>query len=107
MVFDPNAVCPSPVPPVLEIPHENWTCAVIGGVVDRDPRIPSLVGRFLYGDLCTGKITAAAIENERVTATDDLGLSVPSLSSFGLDAVGRVYVTSDAGPVYRLDPAPR
>jgi hypothetical protein len=31
-------------------------------------------------------------------------LKVPSLSSFGEDAQGRVYVTSLDGPVYRIVP---
>jgi hypothetical protein len=31
-------------------------------------------------------------------------LTVPSLSSFGVDARGRVYATSLDGPVYRLVP---
>jgi hypothetical protein len=31
-------------------------------------------------------------------------VTVPQLSSFGVDGLGRVYVTSTAGGVYRLDP---
>jgi hypothetical protein len=31
---------------------------------------------------------------------------VPDLSSFGVDGVDRVYVTSTDGSVYRLDPKP-
>ena len=34
-----------------------------------------------------------------------LGLTVPSLSSFGLDGAGRIYVTSIDGGVFRLAPA--
>ena len=36
----------------------------------------------------------------------DLGVTVPSLSSFGEDAAGELYALSLEGPVYRLDPAP-
>jgi hypothetical protein len=32
------------------------------------------------------------------------GLKVSQLTSFGEDARGRVYATSQAGPVYRLAP---
>lgn len=81
-------------------------CALIGGVVVRDPRLPTLAGRYLYGDFCTGKITAVAVDAGGVAASDDLGLVVPQLSSFGVDGLGRVYVTSTEGGVYRLDPAP-
>jgi glucose/arabinose dehydrogenase len=103
--FDPSRTCERAVIPLLEFPHENGVCVVIGGVVARDARIPALAGRYLYGDLCTGKLTALSIEDGRVTASDDLGLVVPQVSSFGVDGLGRVYVTSPEG-VYRLDPKP-
>jgi hypothetical protein len=35
----------------------------------------------------------------------DTGLAVPTLDSFGVDGLGRVYVTATDGGVYRLDPA--
>jgi hypothetical protein len=73
--------------------------------VIRDTRIPALTGRYLYGDFCAGTITAASIEGTRITATDDLDIAVPRLTSFGMDGAGRVYATSAGGDVYRLDPA--
>jgi glucose/arabinose dehydrogenase len=104
LVFDADAVCNRPVAPLHEFPREKGVCALIGGLVTRDARIPALAGRYLYGDLCTGRITAVAIQGSKVTAVGDLGLEVPTLTSFGVDALGRVYVTSGAGDVYRLDP---
>jgi len=106
LVFDETAVCNRPVGPLFEFPRANGVCALIGGVVARDARIPALAGRYLYGDLCTGKITAVAIEGGGVAAADDLGLEVPILTSFGVDGSGRVYVTSGSGDVFRLDPTP-
>jgi hypothetical protein len=38
-------------------------------------------------------------------ASVDLGVVVPQVTSFGMDGVGRVYVMSLTGAVYRLDPA--
>ncbi|CAN5276755.1 PQQ-dependent sugar dehydrogenase [soil metagenome] len=105
LVFDAGSVCERPVGPLLEFPRANGVCAVIGGVVTRDERIPALAGRYLYGDLCTGKMTAISIQADRVTAADDLGLELASLTSFGVDGFGRVYLTSADG-VYRLDPSP-
>jgi hypothetical protein len=102
--FDPLASCDRPVAPLLEIPRESGVCALIGGVVARDPRLPALDGRYLYGDFCTGEITAIAVENGEVTASGDLGLVVPELTGFGVDGRGRVYVMSLAGDVFRLDP---
>jgi len=39
-----------------------------------------------------------------VTTSGDLGVTVPELTSFGVDAVARVYALSLTGDVYRLDP---
>ncbi len=102
--FDATATCDRAVPPLLDYPRAGGACAVIGGVVGRDSRMPALAGRYLFGDFCSGKITALEVENGRVTASDDLGLVVPELTSFGVDGAGRVYVMSLRGDVYRLDP---
>ena len=104
VVFDDMASCKGAVAPLLDYPRENGACAVIGGVVVHDARLPILAGRFLYGDLCTGAITTIAVAGGRVTDSGDLGLVVPELASFGLDGLGRVYVTSLRGDVYRIDP---
>jgi hypothetical protein len=41
----------------------------------------------------------------RATDVTDLGLTVPTLDSLGVDGLGRVYLTTTDGGVYRLDPA--
>ena len=99
-----DETCANPAPPALEIPHTDGVCALVGGVVVHDPRLPALEGRYLYGDLCNGRVMAAALTNGNVAADDALGLEVPSLTSFGTDALGRVYLTADTGAVYRVDP---
>jgi glucose/arabinose dehydrogenase len=105
LVFDTTATCDLPVAPLIEFPRDNGVCAIIGGVVVRDSRIRALGGRYLYGDLCSGKITAVAISGGRVTSSVELDVEVPGLSSFGVDGAGRVYVTAIGGEVARLDPA--
>jgi glucose/arabinose dehydrogenase len=106
LVFDSTTTCDRPVGPVLGLPRENDVCAIIGGVVARDPRLPTLTGRYLYADLCSGKLTAIFISGRTVTATDVLDFFVPAPTSFGVDGSGRIYVTSGGGDVYRLDPKP-
>ncbi|HEX5585158.1 PQQ-dependent sugar dehydrogenase [Gaiella sp.] len=103
--FDGSVHCDNPVAPILELPHDPGDCSIIAGVVVRDPRLPALAGRFLIGDYCTGVVEADRIEGGHVVDRDSLGVIVPQLSSFGVDGLGRVYLTSTAGPVYRLDPA--
>jgi hypothetical protein len=89
---------------VLEYSHANGACSVTGGVVVRDPRLPSLAGRYVYGDYCVGRLRSFKIAAGKAIGDRGLGLTVPSLSSFGEDARGRVYATSLNGPVYRLSP---
>ena len=69
----------------------------------RDRTLPSLYGRYLYGDFCAGQLRSFTAEPGH-RATDDraLGLEVPSLSSFGTDNAGHLYATSLEGPVFRL-----
>jgi glucose/arabinose dehydrogenase len=78
-------------------------CTIIGGYVVGDPRLPSLRGRYLYADLCEGRIRSL-LPGPRARDDRPLGLTVPTPSSFGEDARGRVYVASLEGPVYRLVP---
>ena len=102
--FDTAATCTDAVLPLLEYPRSGGACAVIGGVVVRDGRIPALAGRYLYGDYCSGRIVAAAVEAGTVTASGELGLVVPELTSFGADALGRIYAMSLRGDLFRVDP---
>ena len=104
-VFAPDADCPGAVPPVYQYGHAGTRCAVIGGVVVRDPRLPSLAGRYLFGDYCDGKIVSMLVADGKATEVHDLGLGVPTLSSFGVDGRARVYLTATEGAVYRIDPA--
>jgi glucose/arabinose dehydrogenase len=104
-VFDATATCPDPVAPLLAYSHAPSLCAVIGGVVLHDPRLPSLDGFFLYSDLCDGEVRALRVQDGTLAATQDLHLNVPGADSFGMDALGRAYVVSVNGPVYRLDPS--
>jgi hypothetical protein len=85
--------------PVIEESHAAGWCSITGGYVVRDPALPELLGQYVFGDFCKGELTAAALG---ATAPRALGLTVPSLSSFGEDGCGRVYAVSLNGPVYRL-----
>jgi glucose/arabinose dehydrogenase len=95
---------PDHIGPVLTYPLTGGTCAVTGGYVVRDPALRSLYGRYVYADFCQGEIRS--FEPSEEDARDDraLGVSVPSLSSFGEDLEGHIYATSLEGPVYRLEP---
>jgi len=83
--------------------HSEGWCSVTGGYVVRDPTVPSLNGRYVYGDFCEGRVRTARLRAGRAVPDRKLDLrSVPSISSFGEDGSGHVYVVSLTGPIYRL-----
>ena len=106
---DENSGTPDPggtVKPILAYPHSRGgSCTIIGGYVVRDPRLPSLRGRYVYADLCEGQLRSLVPHLRRASGDRKLGLNVSSPSSFGEDTEGGVYVVSLEGPVYRLVPA--
>jgi glucose/arabinose dehydrogenase len=103
--FNSDQQAADAVPPVLAYPTSGGNCSVTGGYVVRDVELPSLYGRYLYGDFCLGQLRSFAARPGRPARGDrELGLQVPNLSSFGEDGAGRIYVTSLDGPVYRLVP---
>ncbi len=99
-----TASCEDPVAPVYDYDHGGGRCAAIGGVVVHDPRLPTLQGRYLFGDYCDGRLHSMVVADGKAGGVSDLGLTVPTLDSFGVDGRGRVYVTATDGGVYRLDP---
>jgi glucose/arabinose dehydrogenase len=90
-------------PPLFEYPHSATRCSITGGVVVRDPRLPMLVGSYLWGDLCDGGIYSIDPAAAKIVVAP-LGLSAPQTTSFGVDAAGQVYVGTAGGVVYRFDP---
>jgi hypothetical protein len=86
--------------PVLAKSHANGFCAIVGGDLVR--RLPALRGRYLYGDVCTGRLYSARLRHPRVRADRSEHLAVPALVSFGTDARQRIYAVSIAGAVYRI-----
>ncbi|MFL5816084.1 MAG: PQQ-dependent sugar dehydrogenase [Conexibacter sp.] len=100
---DPSLRVRGDLKPVLQYSHDHG-CSVTGGYVIRDPRLRALAGRYVYGDFCAGDLFTAKLRQGGASGRRALGLHVASLSSFGEDGRGRVYVVSLDGPVYRLDP---
>jgi glucose/arabinose dehydrogenase len=93
---------PHAVPPVLIAQHSGGYCAIIGGFVVRDRSLPSLYGRYLFGDNCHAQIESVTLRRGGATGLAATRLSVSATSSFGEDADGHVYITSLNGPLYRI-----
>jgi glucose/arabinose dehydrogenase len=81
--------------------------AIVGGHVYRGQKIPGICGRYFFGDNNTGNVYSLVVRNG--TATPKMAhtaLDVGNLSSFGEDANGEMYMSSNDGQVYRIDPGP-
>ncbi|HTA35939.1 MAG TPA: PQQ-dependent sugar dehydrogenase [Solirubrobacteraceae bacterium] len=88
--------------PALVARHSDGYCAIIGGFVARDRTLPSLYGRYLFGDYCRPQIESVQLAHGHAGAPKATGLQVSATSSLGQDAAGHLYVTSLDGPVYRI-----
>ncbi len=87
--------------PVAEYGHDLG-CAVIGGVVVRDPRQGALDGQYLFGDACSDNLWAmdpVGDEPREATIVAELGRT---LSSIGTGEDGTVYATSLSGVLLQI-----
>ena len=92
--------------PIAEYDH-SLGCSITGGYVYRGTQIPGLIGRYLFGDFCSGRIWALTplvpdayrLEDWRM---DELLDTTLSISSFGEDEAGELYVLDLNGAIYRF-----
>jgi glucose/arabinose dehydrogenase len=98
---------PTQVPPVHQYEHSGGAfsgAGIIGGYVVRDPGLPELYGRYIYGDLSSSG-TKGLRSISLPAANDDTGvpLNISNLSSFGEDTAGCLYAASvGSGSVFRI-----
>jgi glucose/arabinose dehydrogenase len=83
--------------PIAEYRHEGGSCSVTGGYVYRGEAIADLQGAYLFGDFCSGQMWATYRDLSGAWQTNrflNLGFS---LSSFGEDEAGELYIVDYAG----------
>jgi glucose/arabinose dehydrogenase len=94
--------------PAVVLDQRDGHCSVIGGYVYRGATIPALRGRYLYGDFCSRRIFSFVWDGRAATARAELSSDLESeailqsLSSFGEDTAGELYVVDLAGALYRI-----
>jgi len=90
--------------PVIDKFQSDGYRSIIPGYVVRDPSLPSLLGRLVYGDFYVDELHSAVLTEDGATDDHEIGLAIEEggLSGFGEDAAGCVYAASRNGPVYRL-----
>jgi glucose/arabinose dehydrogenase len=90
--------------PVAVYSHDEG-CSVTGGYVYRGRAIPSSVGRYYYGDWCSGTIWSLRIENGAAVDIRKESARIGQLTSFGEDAAGELYASSGGtGRIYHVVP---
>ena len=91
--------------PVLEYTHDKGACSVIGGYVYRGQVVPAIQGTYFYADFCAGFVRSFRVNNGSVIEKTDWPLlAAPSISSFGQDGLGELYLTTLSGSVFRIVP---
>lgn len=83
--------------------RQEGNCSVTGGYVYRGSRLPGFLGVYIFGDYCSGQVWGllpGAGENWEHTLLFE---TEASITSFGEDENGEVYLVNHRGEVLRLE----
>ena len=95
--FSNHACNGATIDPVYEYSH-SVGLSITGGYVVRDPAVPELLGRYLYSDFATGNTVYALTPGSAPVAV----VPAASVSSFGEDSDGHVFVAEYGGAVSQI-----
>jgi glucose/arabinose dehydrogenase len=92
--------------PVFEYDHSQGGCAIIGGYVYRGSASPANTGTYFYDDLCTGLVQSFRFSGGQATDQRQWPLLAvhESITSFGEDAQGELYLMTLQGSLFRIVP---
>ena len=89
-------------PPVFEYAlYVDGVCSVTGGYVYRGTETPSLYGKYIYGDWCTGDIWALTYSDDGNHVNEHLIQSGINITSFGLDQNNELLICANAN-IFKL-----
>ncbi len=86
--------------PAAEYSHSEGGCSVTGGYVYRGA-MPEWQGVYFYGDYCSGKIWGLFLSDGSWQSQVIFETGV-TITSFGQDESGEIYLASDNGNIYIL-----
>jgi glucose/arabinose dehydrogenase len=89
------------VAPVHVYSHDEG-CSVSGGYVYRGRAVAAAVGRYFFGDYCSGTVWSLRIQGGRATDVRREGFTADGLTSFGEDAAGELYLATEGGRIFKL-----
>lgn len=93
--------------PITQYNHTGGRCSITGGHVYRGSKSSLPFGSYIFGDFCTGEIFLFQNGAQRLLLDTNL-----SISSFGEDEAGELFVVSLSGTISRIvnpdavEPAP-
>ncbi|MEM9380500.1 MAG: PQQ-dependent sugar dehydrogenase [Planctomycetota bacterium] len=94
--------------PIQEYDHGQG-CSITGGMIYRGSAIPDLSGTYFYADYCTSRIWSLRYDGTSVSdfqlRTDELrpeSGSINSITSFGEDFEGEVYIVTQGGRIWKI-----
>ena len=79
--------------PIIDYGH-NPACSITGGYVYRGSDVPGIRGHYFYSDWCAGFLKSFRYSNGAAVDQKDWGLTNASVTSFGLDFAGELYMMS-------------
>ena len=105
--FQPGSQCtPAGLEPPLFEYGNGEGCSIIGGYVYRGSRLLSLTGAYVYADYCSGSIWALRRQDGVVTEQLRVATLDRSITSFGQDLQGNLYILTRGSGIYRLSEPP-
>jgi hypothetical protein len=95
--------------PLITYPNPGEGRSVVGGYVYRGSAIPTLQGTYFYADFFSNWVKSFRLAGSTATDkrewTSSFG-SLNSISGFGQDGSGELYIVTISGTVYKFVAAP-
>jgi glucose/arabinose dehydrogenase len=112
--YDPNDCTPFTLKvfPIYTYDHGGSRCAITGGYVYRGSRICDLQGTYFFADYCAAQIWSFRYDGTNLTDFRDRtaqldppgSLAINSITSFGEDAAGELYICDQGGEIFKIVP---
>jgi hypothetical protein len=106
--YSPSSGCSTSgkAKPIAVYSHSSG-CSVTGGYVYRGLDYRFLVGGYLFGDYCSGRVWALRAHGPSPQAPVLMADTSMNISSFGEGQNGKLYVTDLGGDVWQVVGTPR
>lgn len=93
--------------PAYDYARSDGNCSVTGGFVYRGSAIPQVAGLYFFSDYCMGGLRSFRLTSGQATDVREWSVNTgSSITSFGQDRHGELYVLSQGGTVSKLVRAP-